>query len=679
MLNKTYKVSIFTAIAIALLCCFWVVLSKVLPPDIGDAYPYSALVFVVAVVTTLVGLFLIQARTHEALRLFRTLIDGSSDAIEVIDPKTGRYLDVNFRGCADLGYSREEFLQLAIFDIDPRVSRDNFTEAVASLKSKGSLRWEGVHRKKNGEFFPVEVSLQYVKLDQDYIVAAVRDIASRISSESANLKFAAIIEQAAETIMVTDDTGKIIFVNPAFERVSGYSRAEVMGKSPTILKSGKQPPTVYQDLWDTLRRGGVWHGHFINRKKNGTLYEEEASISPVKDVSGKIINYIAVKRDVTRVMELEEQVRQTQKLHAIGQLASGVAHDFNNILAVILLQAGVLKDAGGTPKHLEMAHEIERAAQRAAELTRQLLIFSRKGAWHPREVDLNDSITNTAKMLQRIIGEQVRLNVSLESAELGVFIDAGMIEQVLVNLAVNAKDAMPGGGKLFISTTKLEASDPATLASPSPVACLTVQDTGVGIAPEVLPRIYEPFFTTKEAGKGTGLGLATVFGIVQQHKGWVDVKSELGVGTTFKVYIPLLTHALPPFTASKVAGVVGGKETLLLVEDDQVLCATIKNSLARLGYTVYTANDGSGALALWSQHKAEISLLMTDIGLPHGLSGLELAAQLSKEATGLKILYASGYSPNAAATSALEDGLNLICKPFDPIKLAQMIRQLLDK
>lgn len=678
MFQRQYKVVIFATIACSLLCCFWVVLSRVLPPDIGNAYPYSALVFVVAVVTTLIGLFLIQSRTHEALALFRKLIDGSSDSIEVIDPKTGRFLDVNFRGCADLGYSRSEFLRLSVYDIDPSVTKESFARYVVNLREKGSLRWEGIHKKKGGYLFPVEVSLQFVKLDQEYIVASVRDIAVRKTSEESNLKFSTIVEQAAETIMVTDENGKIIFVNPAFERVSGYSKEEVIGKSPTILKSGKQAASVYQDLWNTLKHGKVWHGHFINRKKNGTLYEEDASISPVKDSSGKVINYVAVKRDVTRVVELEEQVRQTQKLHAIGQLASGVAHDFNNILAVIQLQAGVLKDAGGTPKHLEMAHEIERAAQRAAELTRQLLIFSRRGAWHPVDVDLNEVVTNTSKMLQRILGEQIRLNINLHTTDLGVYADSGMVEQVLVNLAVNAKDAMPKGGKLTISTSKIESKEAHADLPAGHYACLTVTDTGIGIAPEILPRIYEPFFTTKAPGKGTGLGLATVFGIIQQHKGWVDVKSEVGSGTTFSVYIPLLLHPLPAPVTAKTSLMMGGHETILLVEDDQVLCSAIKNSLIKLGYTVYTAHDGTAALNVWNNQKATVDLLLTDIGLPHGFSGLDLGEQLIKDKPSLKVLFSSGYSPTNAATEMLVDGVNLICKPFETAKLALLVRNLLD-
>ncbi|HSY16878.1 MAG TPA: response regulator [Candidatus Acidoferrales bacterium] len=418
---------------------------------------------------------------------------------------------------------------------------------------------------------------------------------------------------------------------------------------------------------------------------DGTVLDRYSA--PVRGKAGQRYGRIWTFRDITGQRILAEQLRQSQKMEAIGQLAGGVAHDFNNILAAIQLQASLLEAGGGLcPEQLEYSREIGTTVQRAADLTRQLLLFSRKETLQLRDLDLNKSIGDMTKMLRRTLGEAVQLRFNFAMEPLCLHADAGMLDQVLLNLAVNARDAMARGGKLAIETSSVEfdvttaAQIPA--ARPGSFVCLSVSDTGCGIPPEILPRIFEPFFTTKEAGKGTGLGLATVFGIVQQHKGWVSVYSEVGRGTTFRVYLPRLAAPSgqngiePPVSAA----VCGGTETILFVEDDFLLRPYALKILSQLGYRVFTAADGAEALDIWERHRDEIHLLLTDLVLPGGITGKDLGRRLLREHPKLKVIYTSGYSAEVVGGGfSFVEGVNFLNKPFQAKKLAQIIRERLDK
>jgi PAS domain S-box-containing protein len=365
------------------------------------------------------------------------------------------------------------------------------------------------------------------------LIGIAIDITDRKRAEEAQMLLATAVEQAAEAIVITDAGGTISYVNPAFEKITGYARDEVIGQNARMLRSGKHDAAFYRHLWETIARGEVWTSRIFNKKKNGALYEEEMIISPVFDSAGKIVNYVAVKRDVTQEVALETQLRQAQKMEAIGQLAGGVAHDFNNILTVIQGSASLLLNPQLKPaEKSDCSHQIIRAAERAAGLIRQLLLFGRKQVMQPVNLDLNEVVGGMTRMLKRILGEDIALRSDFASSLPPVFGDAGMIEQVVLNLAINSRDAMPGGGRLAIATGAETLDErQAQLnpdASPGPHVWLAVSDTGCGIPPENLPRIFEPFFTTKDVGKGTGLGLATVYGIIRQHRGWITVDSEPG-------------------------------------------------------------------------------------------------------------------------------------------------------
>jgi len=511
------------------------------------------------------------------------------------------------------------------------------------------------------------------------------DITKLKSAEQSYARLAMAVEQAAETVVITDINGTILYTNPAFAKTSGYSCAEALGQNPRILKSGRQDAGFYHRMWQSLGRGETWSGHLVNRRKDGVFYEEEATISPVRDAAGTVVNFVAVKRDVTHEMQLEAQFRQAQKMEAVGQLAGGVAHDFNNVLAVIQLQAGLMKAKEDlSPEQLESASEIEKAAERAANLTRQLLLFSRRQTMQPRDLDLNQSINDMTKMLRRTIGDDIQVQFKFAMEPLLIHADAGMMDQVLMNLAVNARDAMPKGGQLVIETSTVEFDESVRAQSPQArpgsFVCLSVKDTGYGIPPENLQRIFEPFFTTKDVGKGTGLGLATVFGIVQQHQGWINVDSEVGRGTTFRIYLPRLAaksgreSKQPALTAVR-----GGKETILLVEDEGTLRASMCKALSQLGYHMLEAVSGVEAQKVWKQHHKEIDLLLTDMVMPGGMTGKDLAERLLSEKPKLKVIYTSGYSIEVASRDfPLEEGVNFLAKPFGAHKLAQTIREKLD-
>jgi signal transduction histidine kinase/ActR/RegA family two-component response regulator len=441
-----------------------------------------------------------------------------------------------------------------------------------------------------------------------------------------------------------------------------------------------------RDILTRIARGeNVENFETVRIRKDKKQIHISATISPVKDSSGKIVGASKIARDITTRRKLEEQLRQAQKMEGIGQLAGGVAHDFNNILAVIQMQSDLLKGSGGlSAEQSEFADEISVTVQRAAALTRQLLLFSRREVFQPRDVDLNESVANTTKMLKRILGENVQIQIKLSSQPMFIHADASMMDQILLNLVVNARDAMPNGGQLIIETSGVEFDEFAVTQSPQArvgsFVRLNVSDSGCGIPPEILPKIFEPFFTTKDVGKGTGLGLATVFGIVQQHQGWINVYSEVNHGTTFRVYLPRLgkngsakTSPLALTTTS------GGNETILLVEDDPSLRASVRKALSQLGYRILEAPTGVKALEVWKENRSEIRLLLTDLVMPDKMTGKDLAQRILQENPKLKVIYMSGYSAEVVGKDfPLKEGVNFLTKPFQASKLAQTIRDSLD-
>ena len=510
-----------------------------------------------------------------------------------------------------------------------------------------------------------------------------RDITERKRAEESNARLATAVEQASEAILITDVSGSIVYANPSFEKTSGYTREETIGKNPRILKSGKQDDEFYREMWAVLSQGNVWRGHLVNKRKDGALFEEDATISPVRDAAGRIVDYVAVKRDLSNEMRLEQQLFQAQKMEAVGRLAGGVAHDFNNLLGIITGYGEIVHKR--MPKEDPLKAKMEqilKAADRAAGLTRQLLAFSRKQVLQPKILNLNTVVSEMEKMLRRLIGEDVAFSTRLAPGLGSVRADQGQIEQVLMNLAVNARDAMPDGGQIIVETCNadLDASN-ASARQPMPggrYVMLAMTDTGSGIDTATQTQIFEPFFTTKGVGKGTGLGLSTVHGIVKQSEGSIWVESKVGVGTTFKVFLPRIDEeASAPHLVSR-GPLPRGHETVLLVEDEESLRHLLNETLETHGYSVLVAQDAADAARIAEEHSGPIELMVTDVIMP-GMTGPRIVDLIAPTRPEMKVQFISGYSDEAVARHGLAGpGRAFISKPFSPETLLRQVRELLD-
>ncbi len=515
-------------------------------------------------------------------------------------------------------------------------------------------------------------------------VVMCTDISERKKQDEVRLRLATAIEQAAESVIITDNQGTILYVNPSFELTTGYGREEVLGRNPRFLKSGKQDEMFYKHMWETLLRGEVWAGRVINKKKDGTLYEEDGTISPVKDKSGKIINYVAVKRDVTGEVLLQEQVQQAQRMESIGTLAGGIAHDFNNLLTIVLGYSELLilskdKKSPGC----EEAQAIHQAAARGADLVKQILTFSRRTETHPRPINLNNEVKQTEKLLYRTIPKMIEIELHLAADLKTIRADSGEMEQILLNLAVNARDAMPTGGRLIIETRDeyLDEEDCRMHldAKPGEYVVLIVSDTGCGMSKDVMDHIFEPFYTTKKVGDGTGLGLAMVYGIVKGHGGHITCYSEPGAGTTLKIYFPTLeTEETPDLTTTQQIPAFG-TETILVVDDEELIRDLARRILSKTGYTVLAAGSGEEALEIYRNKKDEIALVILDL-IMAGMGGRQCLDKLLEIDPKTKILVASGYSASGPAKEAVEAGARgFVDKPFQMRHLLRTVREILDE
>jgi PAS domain S-box-containing protein len=617
---------------------------------------------------------------------YRRLFEAAHDGVLILDADSGEIKDVNPFLTDLLGFSRTELLGKKLWDLgfwkDVFFSKVGFIE----LRSKGYIRYDDLPLEtRDGRRIAVEfVSNVYLADHQRVIQCNIRDISARKRAEAERTRLITAIEQSAEAVVITNTNGDIEYVNPAFTRITGYSREEALAQNPRILKSGKQDPALYQELWSTISQGKTWRGEVINRRKDGSLYNEQMVITPVQDEQGKVTHFIAVKQDVTEHKHLEEQVRQAQKMEAVGQLAGGVAHDFNNLLTIINgyseLVLGRLKPNDPMQGYLE---EIKKAGERAASLTRQLMAFSRLQVLSPRVLDLNALVAEVQKMLRRLIGEDIELT-TVQGPALGrVMADPGQIEQILMNLAVNARDAMPQGGKLVIETANVDLDDAYArthgVVTPGHYVMLAVSDSGCGMDAETQVHIFEPFFTTKELGKGTGLGLATVYGIVKQSGGYIWVYSEPGKGTTLKVYLPRVEDVDESVQAPEPSVYTpSGTETILLVEDEEAVRALASKILQALGYKVIESANPEDALRIGEHYKEPIHLLLTDVVMPR-MSGREVAERLAVLLPDLKVVYMSGYTDDSVVRhGVLETGTAFLQKPFTPAALARKIREVLD-
>jgi PAS domain S-box-containing protein len=518
-----------------------------------------------------------------------------------------------------------------------------------------------------------------------YFVAVFDNITERrVAEESLRLQSAAL-HAAADAIMITDRAGVIEWVNPAFTQLTGYTAEEALGKPPgDLVKSGKHVPAFFEELWETILARRTWRGEIINRRKDGSLYTERQTVTPILDASGAITHFVAIKNDITERLQLEAQYRQAQKMESVGHLASGIAHDFNNLLTVIngMSQLVLSEVSKGDAVYADV-QEILHAGERAATLTRQLLAFSRQQILEPRVMNFNTVVARMESLLRRLLGEDIDLVVVPAPGLSNVKADPGQIEQVITNLAVNARDAMPLGGRLTIETQCVTIDKDVarqlgvTMPSGSYVL-LAVSDSGGGMDEATRARIFEPFFTTKGPSRGTGLGLSTAYGIVKQSHGFIWAYSEVGQGTSFKIYLPQVTEAAGRDRPRPTVVSRSGTETILLAEDNAGLRKLAMRVLEPAGYTVLGAATAEEALRLLERHEGSVHLLLSDVVMP-GMSGRQLAEHLAQTRPGLKVLYMSGYTSDTIVRhGVLEAQVPFLNKPFSAAALLQKVREVLD-
>jgi PAS domain S-box-containing protein len=647
-------------------------------------------------VASLLFAAVVSQRTHSEAALqvseekFAKAWRASPDSISISTLDEGRYVSVNEGFTRLLGYAPEEAVGRTVFDLSIWEDAAERQRLAQSLREHGRASDLQVRmRHKNGHTVIAEVSAEKIELDgQPCLLAFSKDITERTRAEDAlrasEEKFAKAFRASPVAITLsTVQEGRFLEVNDGFLRMTGYRRDEVIGRRGVELNLWENAAERERISAELEKQREVRDCEARIRKKNGEVADTTLSAEIVE--VGGVPCLLVVSTDVTERKLLEAQLRQSQKMEAVGQLAGGVAHDFNNLLGVIIGYADMLiEELEEKDPRARKADAILRAAQRAANLTRQLLAFSRKQVLLPKVLDLNHVVADIQGLLGRLIGEHIILQTTCDPHLGHVRADPGQIEQVIMNLAVNARDAMPRGGKLIIETANAELDDSYSRThapvSPGPYVLLSVSDTGLGMSEAIRNRIFEPFFTTKEAGKGTGLGLATVYGIVKQSSGYIFVYSEPGHGATFKVYLPRVDEPVEvPREARAAHEQARAGETVLLVEDDSELLELSQNYLRASGYTVVAAGSGTEALQWAAQHPEDVHIMVTDVVLP-GMNGLELARELTKRRPRMKVLFVSGYSNIEHLDAGAAPGqFELIQKPYRREDLTRRVRVLLDR
>jgi PAS domain S-box-containing protein len=596
------------------------------------------------------------ARLRESEQQYRTTFEQAAVGLGHLT-LDGEWRCANRRLCQIFGYTQEELLQKSCLNLACPEAQQTLQEHKRRILAgeAESIALDQRCRRKDGSEFWASWTVSLARSpsgEAEHLVVVVDDTSIRKWTEENLRLIRAGIDGSSEAVAITDPEGRHSYHNRAFAQMFGYRAEELTEPLAQVALYADQ--AVGRAVFDAIMHGRAWRGEPDMVTKAGRPVPVEVRADAVRNEQGQLIGLIIVHTDITERRKLEAQLRQAQKMEAVGQLASGVAHDFNNMLAVIRGNADLMlmDDDQISAAAKEGLNHIIAASEKAANLTRQLLVFSRNQVMQPQPLVLNDLIRNLTKMLARTIREDIRFECVYADPLPLVQADPGMLEQVLLNLVVNARDAMPHGGHLRIATEKRSLGDAHAQANPEARAgefvCLSVSDTGTGIAPEYLPRIFEPFFTTKEPDKGTGLGLATVYGIVQQHQGWIELSTQLGAGTRFNIFLPAITALVPTASAQGAeANVRGGTERILLVEDDFAVRAITQQLLEIQSYRVWKAESAQEALELWRDHASEVDLLLSDLVLPGSLSGRELAERLQREKPGLKVIFMSGYSPEA--------------------------------
>ena len=660
-----------------------------LQPVAGFA-PWGYLFAAVIEFTVALGLLLVYFRKAKneleaSEEKFQLAFLSSPDSINLNRAEDGVYLEISEGFTKIMGYSREEIIGKSSFDLNIWNDLKDRDRLVSGLKQFGVVEnQEAVFKGKDGNLKTGLMSARLVKIKNETIILSItRDITERKQMEADRGRWLTAIEQAAEGIMITDINGIIEYVNPSFEKISGYPALELMGQNPRILKSGVQDDLFYGRMWETITSGKIWNNRIINKKKTGSYYTEDTTISPVFDPSGKIINFVAVKRDITDEIKMKEKLQQSQKMEAIGTLAGGIAHDFNNILFPIVGHTEMLlEDSPEDSPFRSSLTEIYTGALRARDLVHQILAFARQEKNELKLMKMQPIIKEALKLLRSTIPTTISIGRNIQSDCGPVTADPTQIHQIIMNLATNAYHAMEkNGGELKVNLKEIELSEDDRINPdmvPGRYACLSVADTGTGMNKEVISRIFDPFFTTKGQGKGTGMGLSVVHGIVTAMKGAIQVYSEPGKGTEFHVYLPVVKNVSEKNESFANGPIPGGCEKILLVDDEEAIVTMEKQILERLGYQITSRTSSIEALEAFRAGPDKFDLVITDMAMPH-MPGDKLAVELIRIRPRIPILLCTGFSESMSEDKIKNLGIRgFVLKPIIIKDLARKIREALD-
>ncbi len=619
---------------------------------------------------------------------FRAVAQSANDAIIVAD----RDVNILFwnQGAQKIfGYTAEEVVGKSVTLLQPQRYRDAHRNGLERYWATGEAQIIGktveLHGlRKDGSEFPLELSMSTWKSETaEFFSAIIRDISERKRAEQQLLLQNASLEAAANSILIADRDGTILWVNQEFTALTRYTAQEAIGQNPRILKSGQQDKAFYEKMWRTILAGNVWRGELVNKRKDGSLYTKEMTITPVRSLGENVTHFIAIEQDISEKKQLEAQLQRVQRMESIGTLAGGIAHDLNNMLSPILMGADLLKQPLPEAKRLPMLEVLRSSAERGALLVKQIMSFARGSEGQRVPLQLQPIVKETRKMLEHTLPKNIDVKVSMPADLWWILGDGTGIAQVLMNLCVNARDAMPHGGRLSISAENVLLDENYARmnleARPGPYIRLEVADTGSGIAPEIRERIFDPFFTTKEQGKGTGLGLATVLGIVKSHGGFVNLYTEMGKGSRFAVYLPAQPSAATKQAEEKEAELPPGRgETILVVDDEEAIRQITEVALATHGYQVLTAADGTEAVALFAQHRDKVRLVVLDMMMPI-MDGPRTMRALQKLDANVRIIASSGLTGEGQPPAGPGLGEKaFLRKPYTADLLLRTVRQILD-
>ena len=625
-------------------------------------------------------------RLVEQQALMHCLIDSIPDPIYMKDSR-GFYLGCNAAYARFVGTDQDKIVSSAATDVlPPEQAQESHMEDLRVLANGETFETEGwVSSAEGHDVYHSTVKIPYLESSAGStgMIGLSRDLTKRIEMEKEMRRLAVAVEQSTESIMITGVDGTILYVNAAFERTSGYTAEEIIGQHPDILKSGKHDDAFFEQLWDTISSGKTWEGEVTNKRKDGNLYVEEAVIYPIRDDSNKVVNYVSISRDITQEREIEKHLRQQQKMNAIGVLAGGVSHDFNNILTAILGYVALcMNQVEEDSKMYSYLKEIVKAGDRATKLVRQILTFSRQEEQEFHPLELQPIIEDSVSMVQTTLKGNVTIEQDIDPNCGQINGDTTQLQQVVVNLCTNAGHALgkdePGTLSVTLKQVELlghKADDQAVDLDPGFYACVTVKDTGTGMPPEVMERIFEPYFTTKKKGEGTGFGLSIVHGIVRKHRGVITVDSEEGVGTTFTLYFPLLLETTDQKQKAIDLSMPEGYGQILFVDDDEAVLSMGREILESFGYSVVTATNGKRGFETFMQNPNGFDALVTDYSMPE-TNGHELIQQVLSVRKDLPAILCSGYMERVEG----EDLKNLghaayMAKPIDWRELSRIIQK----